>query len=98
MRGLVSPARQSFSACEQVALQEDVWHHTHSCLNLHGSPRFSLLHVYSLVIREAQKPGNRLRHCTSLAVCEAENVIPPLVASVPGAGRTRAAPLLGVLL
>jgi hypothetical protein len=33
--GLVSPARQNFSACAHVALHDAEWHHTQSCLYLH---------------------------------------------------------------
>jgi hypothetical protein len=33
--GLVSPARQNFSACAHDALHDAEWHHTHSCLYLH---------------------------------------------------------------
>ena len=39
-------------------------------------------------MRDWQKPGKRERHCTSLAVCEAVKVIPPLTVTVPGPGKT----------
>jgi len=73
VRGLLSPARQSFSAPEHVARQLADPHHAQACEYLQAIPRNSIPQTFPPIMRDKHVLGNFFFQSSIFFFCVAEN-------------------------